>query len=374
MLMLKDLVQNSFKKIFSIGSVFSFRKLLPLLLIKFFVSVNYQILKLLKDTQIITSAGSSPEVIPVLKGWVILPISILAALLYSKLSSSVSKRTLYNIVIFSFIGVVGLYAFFLLPYQELLTPSSHCDYLLQLTGGKYQHWIAVYHNWFHSLFYVTAELWGTVVIMLVFWGLANDLTSVEEAKSSYSLYIAAGDVACFASGWGVALLTRHLAGKTFLLTVQSMALAFIAICFIILYLYKWVYYNISEAKEKLDIIISYKNKKKPSFIESTKKLFNSKYLLSIGIIVIAYGLTINLIEVSWEAILKKQYPIASDYQAFKAEITKYIGLFALFVSLFFGNKIIRKLGWNFSAQITPIVVGFFGMAFLALCYIYIKDP
>lgn len=372
--MLRELLTNSFKKLFSIGSVFSFRKLLPLLLIKFFVSVNYQVLKLLKDTQIITSAGSSPEVIPVLKGWIILPASFIAAILYSKLSSRVSKRSLYNIVIWSFIGMVGLYSFILLPYQELFTPTSHCNTLLELTGGKFQHWIAVYQNWFHSLFYVTAELWGTVVIMLVFWGLANDLTSVEEAKSSYSLYIAAGDVACFGSGWGVGLLTKHLANETFLLTIQSMAIGFILISLAILYLYRWVYRNIDEAKAKLDIIVSHETKKKPGFIESTKRLLSSKYLLSIGVIVIAYGLTINLIEVSWEGILKQQYPIASDYQAFKADVTKYIGLFALMISLFLGNKIIRKLGWNFSAQITPVVVGFFGIILLFLCYLYQTNP
>ena len=36
--------------------------------------------------------------------------------------------------------------------------------------------IAILRNWTFCLFYVMAELWGSVVVSLLFWGFANQVT------------------------------------------------------------------------------------------------------------------------------------------------------------------------------------------------------
>ena len=36
--------------------------------------------------------------------------------------------------------------------------------------------IAIFRNWSFCLFYVMAELWGSVVVSLLFWGFANQVT------------------------------------------------------------------------------------------------------------------------------------------------------------------------------------------------------
>lgn len=43
-------------------------------------------------------------------------------------------------------------------------------------------------NWGYTLFYCSAELWGDVVLSLLFWGLANETTSMSEAPLLYPLY------------------------------------------------------------------------------------------------------------------------------------------------------------------------------------------
>ena len=37
-------------------------------------------------------------------------------------------------------------------------------------------------NWSFAVFYVMAEMWGSVVASLLFWSFANEVTTVEEAK------------------------------------------------------------------------------------------------------------------------------------------------------------------------------------------------
>ena len=74
------------------------KKLLPLISIKFLATIIFCILANLKEAMIVTSKGSGAEVIPVLKGWVVLPMAFIMAILYSKLSQKLSKKTLSIII------------------------------------------------------------------------------------------------------------------------------------------------------------------------------------------------------------------------------------------------------------------------------------
>ena len=43
-------------------------------------------------------------------------------------------------------------------------------------------------NWMFTTFYVGAEMWGDVVLSLLFWGLANEMTTMREAPLLYPLF------------------------------------------------------------------------------------------------------------------------------------------------------------------------------------------
>lgn len=53
---------------------------------------------------------------------------------------------------------------------------------LSLVVSILQPLIAIFRNWTYALFYTLANLWGSVVVSLLFWGFANEITTVEEAK------------------------------------------------------------------------------------------------------------------------------------------------------------------------------------------------
>lgn len=346
-------------------------KLLPLLLIKFLVSVNYQIFTMLKDTMIVTTKGSGAEVIPVLKGWVVLPVALLVTILYSKLSNILSKKSLFYTIICIFMGIIFLYGFVLFPNAEFFTPTRSSDWLLSKVGPGHSHWVAIWRNWIQSLLFVTAELWGSVVILVMFWGFANDITSVDEAKRSYNIYIAAGNLACFVAGPIIYTITHRLAHLDFIFTVQTLIIASLFVGCAIMFIYWWVNkyaltkdqylspdeYNQSSKKPK---------KEKLSLMQGFKVLARSRYLLGIAILVIGYGLTISLIEITWKASAHKIYTTSASYQEFMSKVTSMIGFFALIVSLFFGTNIFRKLKWHTSAQLTPFLVGFSGILFFFL--------
>ena len=42
-------------------------------------------------------------------------------------------------------------------------------------------------TWVYTVFYIVSELWGDVILSLLFWGLANERTSVQDAHIMYPL-------------------------------------------------------------------------------------------------------------------------------------------------------------------------------------------
>ena len=59
--------------------------------------------------------------------------------------------------------------------------------LLEWAGPRFAGPIAILRNWTFCLFYVMAELWGSVVVSLLFWGFANQVRRCPLRRASYRL-------------------------------------------------------------------------------------------------------------------------------------------------------------------------------------------
>ena len=82
-------------------------------------------------------------------------------------------------------------------------PTEFCEDLLASSGVRFAGPIAILRNWTYCLFYVMAELWGSVVVSVLFWGFANQITTVEEAEGFYPLFGLGANVALIFSGQAV---------------------------------------------------------------------------------------------------------------------------------------------------------------------------
>lgn len=349
------------------------KKLLPLFFIKFLVSFNYVILHDTKDTLIVTTEGSGAEAIPILKGWVVIFFAFLAMMIYSKLSSHLSKRSLFYTCMVPFILFFAIYGFILYPCREWLTPHSSADWLLDILGKEREHWVAVYRYWMNSLFFLMAELWGGVVIALLFWGFANQISSINEASRFYTLFSAGGHIGTITAGPVIWHYTQSFNKDQYTLTVQNLMAIVTIASLLIVFAYWWTNRyalddkegkNSAAAEGKINKI----NKPKLPLSESLKFILRSPYLGCIALMVIGYGMSVSMVEVSWKALLKVAYPAAKDYQAFMAVVSFATGCLSLLFALFVGGNILRKFGWLFAAQLTPIVLGVCSLAFFGLYF------
>lgn len=345
---------------------------LPLFILKFCVSFNYTILTATKDTVVVTAVGGGAEVIPILKGGVVLLIACLAMLLYSKLSNKLSRTQVFYAILIPFAVFFVLYGLVLFPYQDVLTPDKSANWLLTIVGDSHKHWIAVYRNWVNSLFFVLAELWGGMFIGVLFWGFANQITKVKDAARFYALYTAGGQIGTMSAGF----IVYHYAKagvNNFTATITILMSIALLVCGVIAVVYWWtnryVVNQFTVTAAALDQRYVQK-RTKLSLTDSLIFIFRSPYLGLIAMMVIGYGLSVNLVEVSWKAMLKLQFPNAADYQAYMGIVQTILGAISLFVAIFVGGNIIRIYGWYASAQLTPIVLGVTSLLFFITYFIF----
>lgn len=166
----------------------------------FCILFNYTILRDTKDVLVVTAPGSSAEAIPFLKTWVNLPGAIGFTVLYSAMANRLGREALFYSVLGPFLGFFGAFAWIIYPARELLHPTQLAAWLSATLPAGFAAPIAVFRNWTYSLFYLLANLWGSVVVSLLFWGFANEVTTVDEAKKYYPLFGLGANVALIFSG------------------------------------------------------------------------------------------------------------------------------------------------------------------------------
>jgi AAA family ATP:ADP antiporter len=350
---------------------YELKKLLPMLMLFFFISFNYSVLRNVKDSLIVTAPGSNAETIPFLKFWGVIPAAIIFMVIFSKLSNTLSKPKLFYVSLLPFIIFFVLFDMVLYPTRDHIHPHQLAEQLQATLPGGLHGFIAMCRNWSFSLFYIFAELWGSVALSLLFWGFANDTTKISEAKRFYALFGIGANIALEVAGH----TTQYFADlkstngiDQMQLTLNGLTFLFVISMVFIVAIYWWINrYVLTDPKFFDPTKIKQKSKKpKMSLSESFSFLLKSKYLFYIAILVIAYGISINLIEVTWKEQLKLQYPTANEYLSFMGSYNTYVARTTIFMMLFLTGNVIRVFGWGITALITPVVLlvtgaGFFGL-------------
>lgn len=340
------------------------KKFIPMFAILFLICFNYGILRPMKDTLIITAAGA--KVLPYIKVWGILPVAILLTYFLTKLSHLFSQEKVFYIITTGFLGFFLLFAFVLYPLRDHLHPYQSADALQQLLPKGLTGMVELYRHWTLSLFYVIAELWSSIMIQTLFWGVANEITSVNQAKRFYGVFGISSNFAAFISGFIANLLAFAVSGSWS--KMISIFIVTVTLCgIVVMIIFRWqnkktltaeAYPNLHTVSAK-----SYK-KKKPSLTESFKLLSQSKYLSMIAVLVVSYNLVINLMDVVWKDSLHAYCPNPQDFNYYMNNITSCVGLISLIVT-FFIPKIIERFGWTKTALITPISMAITGAGFFS---------
>ncbi|GAX24285.1 ATP:ADP antiporter, AAA family [Fistulifera solaris] len=353
------------------------KKLLPLAIMFFFIIFNYTILRDTKDVLLVTAPKSGAEVIPFIKTYVNLPVAIGFATLYVKLTEWFDHKNIFYVCVTPFLTFFTLFATVLYPMRDILHPHVFIDAVASQLPLGFAAPLAIVRNWSFSMFYVLAEMWGSVVASLLFWGFANEITTVDEAKKYYPLFGLGANVALILAGQYNKWVSRQRLSFGPEVDAWGMSLRFLmgavlASGGIIVGCYKHIQDNVvptlQSTKDAAKAAASSpppKERKRMTMRESFDFLRNSPYIRNLAVLVISYGLAINIVEVSWKSKLKQAFPDPNSYSSFMGNFSSATGVVTL-VMMLVGRVIFQKFGWRTAAMITPTVLGATGLGFFGL--------
>lgn len=279
----------------------------------FFILFNYTILRDTKDVLMVTAKKSGAEVIPFVKTYVNLPAAIGFTALYSKLCDRMEQKDVFYACTVPFLIFFALFAIIIFPNVGLLHPHAFVDKIAMALPEGFGAPLAIVRNWSFAVFYVMAEMWGSVVASLLFWSFANEVTTVDEAKKYYPLFGLGANVALIFSGQYVRFVSKMRANlppgiDPWGVSLKYLMGAVVASGGCLISLFSYMQRKVMtdpacfdqekrEAKKK-------KKKVKMGLRDSAKFLMSSTYIRDLATLVISYGMCINLVEVSWKSKLK----------------------------------------------------------------------
>lgn len=336
---------------------FETKKFLPMAFMLCAILFNYSLLRINKDTLVVTTCGA--ELISALKLWGVLPSAVLFMLVYSKMVNMLDARKVFHYIVSFFIAFFLLFMFVLFPFSEAITPDLSS---LVLAAPSMRWTIYMFQYWHISLFYIFSELWGSAMIGLLFWQFANSITPVTQAKRFYAMFGFIGNLGLISAG-GLAQYVRKF-DQIFATKIVVGSMIIVAV--LIMMVYEWMQRNVltDKALYDPDLMQGGKKKKKSklSFSESMKYIFTSRYIGLIAALVICYGISVNLVEGVWKALLRVQFPNPSDYRAFMGSLQIWTGV-ATIICMLIGANILRVFGWYVAAMLTPVMTLLTGGAF-----------
>lgn len=250
-----------------------------------------------------------------------------------------------------FILFFAIFNYILYPLADYIHPSPEMIHSLQLSMPAVSNFFGLVGVWSFSLYYVMSELWGTYTLSVLFWQFANENIATSESKRYYPTFILIGNLSLIFLSYVLDYISANYSGGAEINFINN-TIVLCGLCMMGLFQFT---NQVILSQERFQSEGSKKKKKsKLSLSDSLKVLFKSEYVLYIAIIVLSYGIMINIFEVVWKDQLRLVVSDRGEFLHFMSSYTFFTGVSTI-ILIYLSMYIIRKLGWFITAAITPIM-------------------
>lgn len=336
---------------------------LALVLLSFCVCFNYTLLRNVKEALIVT-ANDGALVLPFIKVWAILPTVALMMGLFTFLARRYRQESLFQGIVGGFMLFFLLFLYVLYPARALLYPATLVEWLhmhLPLSAASA---IGIIGHWPLTFFYVIAELWGVIVLSVLFWGLVNLLIPLSEARLLYPLLNISGHCGCMLAGQIPFFIRKMPSDQVLALLIGCALVAGFCIMWLLRHLYR-----IPQVSVLASMPFSKQGAKNaPSMYQSLRIVMRLPALQAIAIMVAGYSMLIYTTEVFWKDSLQQLYPDFRDYNAYVGNISTYVSIVSIPMA-FLVPWLLRFFGWKKVALIPPVLLSI-SSALFCLSFLY----
>lgn len=334
---------------------------IALVLIAFCVCFNYTLLRNVKEALIVT-VNEGAAVLPFIKVWAMLPAACLMTALFTFLAMRYRHEHIFQGIVAGFLLFFLFFLYILYPAQSLLYPAKLVSWLQNTLPIGAAGAIGMVAYWPLTLFYVVAELWGVIVLSVLFWGLASLLIPLKEAKWLYPLLNISGHCGCMLAGQVPAFLRATAPDQSLALLMGCILFSGLIMMCLLRYLYGGLNQEAYTFIPQTQTLLSIK--------ESLLYVFRSKPLQAIATMVAGYSLLIYTTEIFWKNSLQQLYPDFRDYNIYVGRISSYVSLFSIPLALLL-PYLLRTCGWRNIACIPPVLLSISSTLF-CLSFLYVS--
>lgn len=302
----------------------------------------YTITRDTKDVLFVLDCGA--EYIPFVKTWINLPISMLVISVYQKMLNSMDFHKCYRIMYISMIIISGGVGIGLYPIREHLA--------IQSTN-------ALLSNWVVTLYYVLSPIYGSLIISVLFWSLANMYTNIEEAKRIYPLMGFVANIALIIAGITAQASCAYWGATNWNANMRTLCASNVLVSLISLGLHRYI----ETSFEPLKIPQKPReddDKKSPT--ESFLCLLKEPFVVNMVVMTASYGLMVSLFENIWKYNIKLHFSQAVHYTEFMAAISFWKGVCTM-IFMCMSSFILKRMSWLQMALITPLCLFAIGAVF-----------
>jgi len=380
------------------------KKFLPMGMMMICILAIYTMVREVKDFLVQSIGwGSSSSTASALKVTGVLVASLIVTWAFVKLNNAFEMQKVFYITTIFFLIFFVVFGFVIFPLSRSgIHASEQTVFDLQAKYPGFKDFISLGCNWSYALFYILAEMWGSLAIGTLFWQFANQTTRKGEVTRFYSLYGCIGNLGLIAvsiilwsreslmeaakeadkasnsligqklglTGKNLESFTKTRVGdeefKAYVSSILIYTILVLVMGAVLLYLYNFInkkvltdsrYYNASDVKGKK------KEKLKMGMWQSFKMIAKSPYLMYILIIVLAYGVVMQLVEV----ILNDRTKLWGNFTGMKKFLTLFTAIFTI-IAGFVGTNVLSRLKWKTAAAITPVITLTLSAVFFAFVF------
>jgi len=348
---------------------FELKKFLPMSFLMFSILFVYASVRDLKDVFIQSYAAlGGTELVAPLKAIFVLPTSLVIAAIFAAVLSKFGMQKTFYITVSFFAIFFFIFAFFLFPNVKSLHWSAETMINMRKNSpGFFGYIIPCLGNWTYSLFFILAEIWGSLAIGSLFWFFANQITKKSEASRFYALFSLIGNIGVFGAGKWIEQMSRVKDPVVFSRNVQMLIGIAVGFCILTMLVYYYInkvvltdpkLYDPTQIKKK-------KKKAKVGFLAGIKIILSSKYLFFIFMLPICYGVGMNIYEGIFKAHIKAVSSSPNEVGRMMGQLSQITAISTI-VLTFVSTYILGKFKWKFAALVTPVVLLSLGAIFFLL--------
>lgn len=311
------------------------------------------------------------------------PASILFLLVFTGVSKRFSRRRTFNIVVGTFAAFFILFGAVLYPLRDVLHPYAAADALAAALPAGLGGAVSCIRTWTYTLFYLAAELWGDVVLSLLFWGLANDTTRMSDAPVLYPLFGIGANVAQTAAGLflkALGALGNALGGgdadAAWGVQLRALCALTVVACGGIIALHSWILGRAQAGGTARGAAGAEREALPPPPAESGGKkraasvplrdslaaVLGSPQVRCLAACALAQGVAQCLMEFAWKGHLRALHPTPAGYAAYMGDVATATGALTACMMLA-SPALFARLGWRGAAGLLPRILFFGGAAF-----------